>query len=114
MSCQPRQTSIESWLGYEAIALIRPEPGELTRRFGLRFESGYDDLDETLVAALEAPSGRRFGLLRHIHAPIAGTEILWDLRRDDLPDALGEVLGLLELGPSEVEWVLSGEGSRSR
>ena len=105
MSSAIRQVSIDSWKGYQAIALIRPGPDELARQFGIEFQHGHDDLDETLHAGIEAGSGRRFVLLRHVNSPVEGTEILWDVRRDDLAEALVEVLGVLGLPPSEVEWV---------
>ena len=105
MTPNVRQVQIDSWQGYQAIALVRPEPRELADRLGLEFEAGHDDLDETSHAGFEATSGRRFALMRHLHAPVGGTEILWDLRHDDLAEALVEALATLGIAPSEVEWV---------
>lgn len=105
MSSSIRQVRIDSWKGYQAIALVRFSPDELAGRLGPEFERGHDDLDETLHAGIEAGSGRRFALLRHVGSPVEGTEILWDVRRDDLAEALVEALDTLGISPSEVEWV---------
>ena len=105
MNAGPRQVRVESWKGYRAIALVRPEPPELGERLGVEFELGHDDLDETLHAGIEAPSGRRFILLRHVNSPVGGTEVLWDTRHDDLAEALVEALHTLGISTSEIEWV---------
>src|SRR5438552_3020172 len=58
------------------IAVLRMEPGDLSERFGLRFDSGADDLGESLGALVQTASGRQFALMRYLDSPTQGTEVL--------------------------------------
>ena len=89
----------------KSIAVLRLEPAELSERLPIIFESGKDELDELLGAAIESFSGRQFGLLRYRHAPGAGTELVINERSVDCEDELREALSLLHLEAGDLTWV---------
>src|SRR3954465_5562894 len=87
------------------IALLRLEPAEISRRCGITFEPDRDDLDALLVAAIESPTGRQFGLARYERAPSPGTELLVHEQSADFKAELLEALGLLRLRTEDLSWV---------
>ncbi|MEX1257880.1 MAG: hypothetical protein WEG36_09695 [Gemmatimonadota bacterium] len=99
------QVRMRSWQGYEPIATITLEPEELARKTGIEFEPSHDDLDETLEAAIQAQSGRVFGLVRHVNSPVPGTEIYWQVSKGRVPLAIHDALEALEVSADAVDWV---------
>jgi hypothetical protein len=87
------------------IATIRLEPKEISKRFGITFESAKDDLDELEVALLQTDSGQQFALVRHQHQPNHGTDILTTEYSPDLEKDLSEAVRLLRLDRKDVGWM---------
>jgi hypothetical protein len=104
---QPREASLE-WgtdLG-EAIAVLRPEPDQLTSA-GLHFDSGYDDLDHVRVALVTAPSGAEYALVRHQQSPSPGTQVVARSPQQaaTIASDLEGILRRLGLGQDVVTWI---------
>jgi hypothetical protein len=93
------------WGLAKPIAVLRPEPAEISRRWGITFEPDRDDLDALLVAAIETHTGRQFGFARYEHAPLGGTELLVHEQSPDFKAELLEALAVLRLGSDELVWV---------
>jgi hypothetical protein len=87
------------------IALLRLEPAEISREYGITFEPDRDDLDALLAAAIESPTGRQFGFSRHEHSPTRGTVLLTHEQSPDFKADLLEALGLLRLRRQDLTWV---------
>ena len=87
------------------IATIRLEPKDISKRFGITFESAKDDLDELEVALLQTDSGQQFALVRHQHQPNQGTDILTTEHSPDLEKDLSEAVRLLRLDRKDVGWM---------
>lgn len=87
------------------IAVFSLEPTELTARTGIKFEVTRDDLDYLQAAIFETPTGGKFALIRHQHAPNSGTELLVDEKTENLRLALDEAMSVLEMNPSELQWI---------
>jgi hypothetical protein len=87
------------------IATIRLEPKDISKRFGITFESTKDDLDELEVALLQTDSGQQFALVRHQHQPNQGTDILTTEYSPDLEKDLSEAVRLLRLDRKDVGWM---------
>jgi DNA-binding protein HU-beta len=90
----------------EPIAVLNIEPDQLARRHAIRFRPGYDDLDELRVARIKTPEGGQFALLRHIHAPEPGTEVVALSRSTNVSRDIASILNLLELTHADVVWRL--------
>ena len=88
----------------QPIAVLALSPGELDRRYGIRFEASRDDLDKFDAALLELQNGHQFALLRYSHSPSAGTE-LYAAESADPAQARREFLEAFSLPASELEWV---------
>lgn len=86
------------------IAVLALEPGELSLRTGLRFETTRDDLDYLQAALFQTAKGSQFALVRHHHAPNSGTDLLANERTVDLGLALEEALSALEIASTELTW----------
>lgn len=104
----PAFTQIEAtpWpSGYaEAIAVVRLQPEQFTRAFGLRFSEGSDNLDSYEAAPLRLRSGRLLGLLRHVGDPGPGTKVYADAA-DDFVGALREFLDAFDLSADDLSWM---------
>ena len=87
------------------IATTRIEPAEISRRLGIRFESAKDDLDELQAALIRSPSGRQFALVRHLHQPLPGTDILTNENSRNYAGDLRESLAILKLTLDDMDWV---------
>ena|ERR1041384_5093506 len=88
----------------DTIAVLALLPDTLTRRYGLRFFAGSDNLDVYEAAAIRLESGRHLGLLRHRGAPVPGTEIHADSADDSL-EAIREFLDGFGLAADDLLWV---------
>lgn len=88
----------------EPIAVLKIEPDQLARRRAIRFRAGYDDLDELRVARIKTPEGGQFALLRHIHAPKPGTEVVALSRSTNVSRDITSILNFLELTDADVVW----------
>jgi hypothetical protein len=84
------------------IAVLRLEPGDFSKNYGISFAP--DDRDT--VAALVQTAGRQYMLLHHLHAPVAGTEVLASERSSHPRQDLRELLDALDLRDDVVEWAL--------
>ncbi len=87
----------------EPIAVLRLEPDELARRHGFDFQSGYDDLDDIQVARVRT-KGRMFALLRHVHSPKPGTEVVALSRSRNMAHDVASILHRLNLDESDLAW----------
>jgi hypothetical protein len=87
------------------IALLALEPGEISERTGLKFETTRDELDYLQAALFRTSGGTQFALARHQHAPIPGTEIVVNERTNDLSAALEEAISVLGFDVTELVWV---------
>jgi hypothetical protein len=90
------------------IATTRIEPGEISRRLGIRFESAKDDLDTVSAALIRGPSGRQFALVRHEHQPAPGTDILTNENSRNFARDLQESLAVLQMTVDDLGWVHPG------
>ena len=88
----------------EPIAVLRLEPGQLKRRRNIEFRSGYDDLDELCIASIETREGARFALVRHVHAPKPGTEVVALAPPKHVSRDIASVLEVLNLTDKDVAW----------
>jgi hypothetical protein len=94
------------WSGYEPIAVIGLEPRELASKRGLTFRDAHDDLDRLSESTFSGPRGNVFGLVRHVHSPEPGTELL--VRAANLSDArrqLRQAIATLRLSASDLLWI---------
>lgn len=60
----------------DPIAVLRAEPDQFANALRVTFRTAYDDLDWIRIARIRTADGRSFALVRHRHAPQAGTEIV--------------------------------------
>lgn len=106
---------VDAWPSGEAwtSAILNRSPEDLAREFGISFESGRDDLDSYSLAAIESPRVGQFWLLRHLHAPMRGTEVLVD-RATSRDASLAAVKAELGLGREAFEWVSSATDAPER
>jgi DNA-directed RNA polymerase specialized sigma24 family protein len=88
----------------QPVATIDLEPAEISSRLGVQFENSRDDLDELEAAVVCGKSGRQFALVRHLHQPNDGTDILTNERSRNLTDDLREILRVLQLSIHELRW----------
>jgi guanylate kinase len=79
----------------KSVAILPLSPDEIERRYGIRFESGRDDLDSFKLAAIGEREIGQFWLMRYDNAPSGETEVLTDsaLPRLDGLAALHRCLG---------------------
>jgi len=85
------------------IAVLRLEPEDLAAR-GLKFERGYDDLDNVRVAWF----GENIAFVRHERSPCPGTEIVVSgfrpERASEASRDLDAVLRRLSLSTRDLSW----------
>jgi hypothetical protein len=91
--------------GYgEVVAVLDLDLDALAERYALLLYEGTDNLDDYRAAAIQLPSGRRVGLLRHAGAPSDELELYADAH-DDPDAATRELLNALELPMSTCSWL---------
>jgi hypothetical protein len=91
---------------HRPIAMLELEPPELTRRYGLVWEEGIDQLDEYLQAAIELVDGSEVKLKQYPRVPEGGTgTIIYTLLEANWDRVRSLVLETLELPPSAYIWV---------
>ena len=88
----------------DTVAVLSLSSEALPSRYGLAFFDGSDNLDAYRAAAIRLESGRRIGLLQHLGAPVAGTELQADTEDDPL-EAIREFLDCFGLTADELVWV---------
>jgi hypothetical protein len=89
------------------IAGLRLLPDEITRRFGIAFvdEDALDGLGPMRGAVIQTDSGRRFGLVHYLQAPVKGTA-LWTYKHSlDLAGDLHDFLQSLGIRKDEIMYV---------
>lgn len=86
------------------IAVLTRDPAGLRKHLGIAFEPGRDDLDTFQVAAIADPEVGQFWLLAHEHAPLKGTEAVFDARisRDTAIGVIQRHLG--PIGRGDLLW----------
>lgn len=91
--------------GYgEVVAILDMSLASLADRFSLDVYDGTDNLDDYSAAAIQLPSGRRVGLLRHAGSPANEVEVYADAHED--PDAVArELLDALDAPPAACSWI---------
>lgn len=87
------------------IATLRFSPSEISTRFGISFEDGFDDFDHYTLAALQDMNIGQIWLFRYFHSPESGTEILVD-SSTNVAKALSVVIAMLELTTDDLIWVV--------
>lgn len=90
-------------------ALLRRSPEDIGRKFGVRFEASWDDLDHLEIALLQIDGGPQFALVRHRGAPVDGTEVWLHPEEWNRPGVLEAVLTELDVPPGDVLWRLPGD-----
>lgn len=106
----PRAYSVEQVAPYRfwpsgdsrALAVLRFSPEELSRRYRLRFEEDYDDLDCYRLAAIRLPDGNQAWLMHYRGDPEFETT---DVDVAALSSAtLRQVIAVLGLSSSDILW----------
>ena len=87
----------------QPIAILALEPPELAARYGLGFGTGFDDVDYSRFTNFELGDGSHVLLLKHLRAPIAGTEI-WADSKADWPATIAALLAKLDLTEQDLLW----------
>lgn len=95
---------LDSWLGFETIALYGSSHESIGRRSDISFTRGADDLDDTWELALRLPSGRKVALVEHVNAPQVGTSIMFAGQRAVVPEVIRETMQVLRLHPRRLLW----------
>jgi 5,6,7,8-tetrahydromethanopterin hydro-lyase len=93
------------------IGILALEPTDLADRFGFRFK--LDAAGSSTAALLETETGSQYMLLRHLDAPLAGTEVLASELSTDPERDLNEFLQALHLDPRVVTWALDANEARA-
>ena len=83
------------------IALLRLSPDALAERFGISFVDECDDLDRYKGALIESDSGRRFGLVCYLHAPVHGVAVWANEHSKDLVAELADFKSALPIDPTD-------------
>ena len=92
--------------GYEQVAVISKEPEELASGRKLVFEERHDDLDELREATFVGASGAAFALVRYLHAPRPGTQLLVKARHlSQATELLAEAVDTLDLTLPDLIWI---------
>lgn len=104
MKRSARMIPLDSWMGFETIAVYGGSHESIGARAGLKFRRGVDDLDDTWEVALRLPSGRKIALVQHVHAPQTATSIMFAGQRAAVQEVLRETLEVLALQPRRLQW----------
>jgi hypothetical protein len=83
------------------------EPEDLTARYGLSFEEGYDDLDWYRLAAIALPDGSQAWLVKYRGEQEAGTTVYVDAAAD-LGKAKDVLLQTFALAEEDLRWIAPG------
>lgn len=87
--------------------MLRQDPEQLERVAGLAFRTGHDDLDALKWAQVVGLTGKRYALLRHLHSPQSGTEIVTTESSSDPSADVRDVLKALALSEKDLVWTAS-------
>jgi hypothetical protein len=100
------QVQPEPWpSGYgDAVAMLDTPLEVLAERLSLDLFTGDDNLGEYQAAAIQLPSGRIIGLLRHIGGPDGETEVHAD-SHEEPSEVIRELLESLQMPPSACSWL---------
>lgn len=91
--------------GYgEVAAVLDLNLEDVAERYSLNLYRGADNLGYYTAAAIQLPSRRRVGLLRHEGLPLGETELHADAH-DDPDAAMRELLDALDLPRSTCSWL---------
>ena len=90
-----------------SVAMLRQDPEQLERVAGLAFRTGHDDLDALQWAQVVGLTGKRYALLRHLHSPQSGTEIVTSESSSDPSADVRDVLKALALSEKDLVWTAS-------
>jgi hypothetical protein len=85
------------------IAVLADEPPALTKRFGLRFYDGLDDLDRFRYAVVDLTDQRQAVLYRYVGDPNPGTVVRIDGNVDPVT-ARQELTDRLSLSADDILW----------
>ncbi len=86
-----------------ALIEVAFDPAEMSRRYRLSFEEGYDDLDRYQRAAIRLRDGSQGWLLRYAGEQGAGTTVYVDAAAD-LGNAKKLLLWALSLRDEDIVW----------
>jgi hypothetical protein len=106
MKKHARAISLDSWHGFETIALYGSTHERISERSKIPFSRGADDLDDTWEVALRLPSGRKVALVQHINSPQVAISIMFAGQRPVVPDVIRETLDVLQLHPRRLLWTV--------
>lgn len=106
MKKHARVISLDSWHGFETIALYGSTHERIGERSKIPFARGADDLDDTWEVALRLPSGRKVALVQHINSPQVAISIMFAGQRPVVPDVIRETLDVLQLHPRRLLWTV--------
>lgn len=100
------QVHPEPWpSGYgDAVAMLDVPLQVLAERLSLDLFTGDDNLGDYEAAAIQLPSGRTVGLLRHSGAPDGETEVHAD-SQEEPSEVIRELLDSLQMPPSACSWL---------
>lgn len=90
-----------------SVAMLRHDPEQLKRFAGVAFRAGHDDLDALKWAEVVGLSGKRYALVRHLHSPQSGTEIVTSATSLDPSADIRDVLKALALTEKDLVWTAS-------
>lgn len=85
------------------IAVLPYDLHELSRRFGLTYEEGTDDLDRYHMAAIELSSGAQAWIYKHDNDPNPGTMVHVDTAAD-IEAAISALADALGIDRSQFQW----------
>jgi hypothetical protein len=84
------------------ITMIAADPADLERRWGIRFEDSFDNLDYVKVAVVQLQDGPRLTLLVHRGSPAPGIELCAVDASPASYDAAQTLVTML--GPLAISW----------
>lgn len=87
----------------ESVAHIRLAPDDLQRRYNVAFQQSFDNLDDLVIALIEA-GGNRFALIHHDGMPADETEVYADREAWERRDLVEDFLNALRLRDTDVLW----------
>ncbi len=90
-----------------SVAMLRQDPEQLKKFAGVAFRTGHDDLDALEWAQVVGLSGKRYALVRHLHSPQSGTEIVTSASSLDPSADVSDVLKALALSERDLVWTAS-------
>jgi hypothetical protein len=85
---------------YFPVMVLCHEPDEIP----LKFQKGFDGLDDLVFSILELPSTHEITLVRHENSPGKGTEV-WVCPEEDVTQTLSEAFSELKLDDTDITWI---------